>query len=173
MKKTGLMVGIALMIVLLSVVSLSSQKQIVITAGTMRCVWTTDNFVLQWRHSVERQLWQEHYSVHDNVFLLSKVYVQSFGAGVPTSGQSIPAPHGFVGMKSDVKMPAIHWTVSRRMQGEIMTAQSLQPSSQQPFKIYRHVDDYTVVNIQLEQHARAYWWWQRMIHHVHDCQDLK
>lgn len=146
--------GVFIIIIGLSVVGLHSQSRIFITTDTWKCKWATDSFVLQWRHSVEKQLWQEHYQKDKQSLLLTHGYVQSFGAGVPTTGATIPAPDGFVGMKHDLMMPKISWVVSSRMQGTM-----IEPTLQHHVEIYRHVDDYAVINIQVERQP-AIWWWQ-------------
>ncbi|WP_084349571.1 DUF1850 domain-containing protein [Moraxella oblonga] len=153
--------GIFVIIIGLSVVGLHSQSRLLITTDTWRCKWATDSFVLQWRHSVEKQLWQEYYQKDKHSLLLTHSYVQSFGAGVPTTNTIIPAPDGFVGMKHDLVIPKLSWVVSARMQGTV-----IEPVSQQRLEVYRHVDDYTVVNIQVERQP-AIWWWQ-----INACENM-
>ena len=85
--------------------------------------WLGDaRFALRWRHSVERQLWFEHYRVAADHLLLEHVWLQTFGAGTPHTGTPVAAPPGFVGLASGQRLPGLDWTVSPAIQGELHTA---------------------------------------------------
>lgn len=133
-------------------------SHIVISSPQWSCVWKADSFLLKWRHSVEKQYWQEHYQKHEQKLRLTHIYVQSFGAGVPTLGEVIPAPQGYVGFKSDVLMPELNWVVSRNMQGEILTKHS-------KFPINQLVDDYSTINIKIVKQPYIKWLW------IEQCND--
>lgn len=76
-------------------------------------------FSLQWRHSVERQLWREDYVSDGRVLHLTRTQMQTFGAGMPAHGVPVPADEGFVAQQGSLKLPVLNWAVSRLMQGEI------------------------------------------------------
>lgn len=99
------------------------------------------SFILKWRHSVERQYWQEVYVLDGSHLMLTQTYIQSFGAGVPTSGKPIAAPNGYVGQSVNILMPKIDWMVSRVMQGEIL-------ANDKRFAINHFVENYTSVHIE-------------------------
>lgn len=96
--------------------------------------------MLQWRHSVERQLWREYYRSDGRLLHLERAEMQTFGAGVPADGENMPAANGFVGQKSRVSLPEINWAVSKNMQGEIHTLQHAWP-------VYAQVPDYSTIRI--------------------------
>lgn len=151
----------------LSVVGLCSQSYIIVITNQWECKWATDSFVLQWRHSVEKQLWQDYYQRNNQQFKLTHSFVQSFGAGVPSEGKAIPAPQGFVGIQHDLILSEVNWTVSRRMQGEM-----IEPKQRYYFKINQYVDDYASVNIQVQQQANIIWWWRSIMSHQSYCHDM-
>lgn len=152
--------------VILSAVCLP-KRHIVITTSDWACRWTADSFVLQWRHSVEKQLWQEYYQVHQNHFLLTHSFVQSFGAGVPTQGIPIKAPKGFVGLSHNLTMPAVDWVVSSRMQGVV-----IEPDSKFQFNIYQYLSDYSRVQIQIKNKLWFVWFWQHYTKSLPLCQQI-
>lgn len=115
------------------------------------CYLEDSHFVLQWRHSVELQDWQEHYHLSSGRLFLDASYMQTFGAGTPSSGEVIDAPEGYVGLRSEVVLPSLHWIVSRNMQGKLITQQGT-------WNIYQLVPDYTEVKIQPSQAARIFFW---------------
>ena len=104
------------------------------------CRLPSKEFTLQWRHSVEKQLWQEHYIQQGNSLILDKIFQQTFGAGSPASGEYIPAPKGFVGYRAHIVMPQLHWVVSSNMQGVLFTDNSIIP-------VFKLVPDYTEIKI--------------------------
>ncbi|MDO5652138.1 MAG: DUF1850 domain-containing protein [Moraxella sp.] len=104
-------------------VLLSSENQ------QMQCLLPNE-FTLKWRHSVEKQYWQEVYHLQDDMLILDKTYMQSFGAGMPVLGKTVSAPKGYVGQWVGLTMPQLNWVVSRNMQGEIITQGASLPISQ-------------------------------------------
>lgn len=151
--------------ILLSVVLLHSRSYLIVHTDKWECNWTTDSFILQWRHSVEKQLWQEHYQLKDDKLILSHSFVQSFGAGVPTLGKAIPAPKGFVGMEHNLTVPKIDWVVSSRMQGVL-----IDPNTNHHLMLYRYVDDYTSIHIDVAQKPALLLWLNKMVNAHSDCQ---
>lgn len=104
------------------------------------CYLPSGRFMLQWRHSVEHQLWREYYRSDGQSLHLERTEMQTFGAGAPADGESVAAPAGFVGRKSHVVLPEINWAVSKNMQGEIHTLRSAWP-------LYAQVPDYSTIRI--------------------------
>lgn len=136
---------------LITAVYLSWQQQhIVIKSQNIDCRWQSDSFILKWRHSVEKQYWQEYYQQQGDQLHLYQTFMQSFGAGVPSAGKSIPAPKGYVGLSSDVLLPQLNWVVSRNMQGQII-------DTDKAFAIYQKVPNYTEVQIAIEKKPRWFW----------------
>lgn len=150
------LVCIVLFFVLLGLF-LPTYRHIVISTtladGTPFQCYTSSNYLLlKWRHSVEKQYWQEYYEQHGNQLHLTRTYMQAFGAGTPAIGNSIPAPDGYVGLSSDVLLDEINWMVSSNMQGEIFASKLHLP-------IYQTVNDYTLVHIQIQQASWVTWLW--------------
>ena len=106
---------------------------------------------MQWRHSVELQNWQEHYHLSSGRLFLNASYMQTFGAGTPSSGEAIQAPEGYIGLRSDVVLPSLHWIVSRNMQGKLITRKGI-------WKIYQIVPDYTEIHIRPVRQPRGQQW---------------
>lgn len=104
------------------------------------CYLPAERFMLQWRHSVEHQLWREYYRSDGQSLHLERTEMQTFGAGTPAGGQTVTTEKGFVGFKSSVRLPELNWVVSRNMQGEIRTLQSAWP-------LYAQVPDYSTIRI--------------------------
>lgn len=142
-----------LLIVMLMAIGLylsQHERRIVIFSSTIDCVWDESDFTLKWRHSVEKQFWQEYYQMQGDQLHLSKTFVQTFGAGTPSTGQTIPAPEGYVGLSSNVLLPKIHWVVSSNMQGQIIGRHGI-------FSVYERVPEYSEVQIAIETHPMGYW----------------
>ncbi|OOR92841.1 hypothetical protein B0181_01475 [Moraxella caviae] len=98
------------------------------------------DFSLKWRHSVEKQLWQENYTQQGDKLLLTSTYIQSFGAGTPSTGTPISAPQGYTGQRVDLALDVLNWVVSDNMAGEIISADGR-------FAIAKKLPDYTEVQI--------------------------
>lgn len=127
------------------------QERLKISFQNHSCYLNESQFILQWRHSVELQDWQEHYHLSSSQLFLDASYMQTFGAGTPSSGESIEAPEGFVGLRSDVVLPSLHWMVSRNMRGLLITQKGT-------WEIYRLVPDYTEIKIEPSQKFRPFFW---------------
>ena len=106
---------------------------------------------MQWRHSVELQNWQEHYRLSSGNLLLDASYIQTFGAGTPSTGEVIEAPDGYIGFNSKVVLPNLHWIVSRHMQGKVITNKGV-------WQIYQMVPDYTEIKIEPLKRNRIFFW---------------
>ncbi|MDO5667763.1 MAG: DUF1850 domain-containing protein [Alcaligenaceae bacterium] len=127
------------------------QQRLKISFQNHSCYLDDSQFILQWRHSVELQDWQEHYHLSSGQLFLDASYMQTFGAGTPSSGKSIEAPEGFIGLSSDVVLPSLHWVVSRNMQGRLISKQGV-------WEIYRLVPNYTEIKIEPSQAVRSFFW---------------
>ena len=103
---------------------------------------------------MEKQYWQEAYAVENSGFRLRHTYIQAFGAGVPATGSPVPAPPGYVGLSSEVRLPEINWVVSRNMQGEVRSEERVLP-------LYRMVPDYTAVRIAVVRQSRMQWFFEK------------
>lgn len=112
----------------------------VVQMASQQCYLYGQDFELSWRHSVEHQLWREHYRRDGEVMLLDQTWLQTFGAGTPSQGEPILAPTGYIGYRQHIRLAEINWVVSANMQGEL-TAQ------QRTIPIYRLVPDYSNVRI--------------------------
>lgn len=127
-----------------------NQSFIVVKGGKVQCVWQESTFILKWRHSVEKQFWQEVYQQDGNQLRLTQTFMQTFGAGVPATGENIPAPKGYVGLASNVMLPKLHWVVSRNMQGQMIGKDKI-------LSIYERVPDYTEIEIKVENYPKIIW----------------
>mgnify|MGYP001210654910 CR=1 FL=1 len=127
------------------------QERLKISFLEQSCYLEDTQFTLRWRHSVELQDWQEHYHLSSGQLFLDASYLQSFGAGTPSEGEIIDAPEGFIGFRSEVVLPSLHWMVSHNMQGRLITKQGT-------WDIYRIVPDYTEITIQPSRVARIIFW---------------
>ena len=76
----------------------------VITAAEQTCYLRSPDFELSWRHSVEHQLWREHYRRDGDSILLDQTLLQTFGAGTPSQGEVIPAPNGYVAYRQQLQL---------------------------------------------------------------------
>lgn len=143
-------------LVVVFVVFLIKTKHITITAdgldGTpIHCYLTDPQLTLKWRHSVEKQYWQEYYEQHGDRLHLTRTYMQAFGAGTPVAGDAIDAPAGYVGLGVDQWYDELNWAVSHNMRGEIELPTHT-------IAIYQYLADYTPVRIRIESHAPFGWW---------------
>lgn len=83
-------------------------------------------FSLKWQHSVEKQYWQEVYQLDFPKLILTKAYLQTFGAGTPSTGKPTLAPKGYLGERLDIPVETLNWLVSTNMQGEILLGDAIQ-----------------------------------------------
>lgn len=118
---------------------------LVIQTEQQACYLRTTAFSLQWRHSVEHQLWQEHYRHDGKRILLHQTWLQTFGAGTPSFAELVKnVPAGYVGYKQDIYFHELNWVVSRRMEGVIKSEKGDIP-------IYQTVPDYSMITIRPAQ----------------------
>lgn len=137
--KTSFKIAVFLLIVAVAILAYPLDT-IYLKFNDKSCRLPINNFTLQWKHSVEKQLWQEHYTLQGNVLILDKVYQQTFGAGSPADGNNIAAPEGFVGFEKHITLPEINWIVSSNMQGVLFSDDFILP-------VYQLVPDYNEIKI--------------------------
>lgn len=142
------------------VFELNTEREPHVTSEHLPCVWTEDKFALEWRHSVEKRLWQEFYQIKDGKLLLTHTFLETFGAGTPNTNKIIESPEGFLGMRSDVSYDELNWVVSRRMQGVVFAVKSNYIQKNQSFEIYKSVPDYSTIHI--EVNTKSWLSWQLM-----------
>lgn len=136
------------------------QAAVRIDLPSASCYLDDTVFALQWRHSVEHQLWREFYVSDGLALRLERTETQTFGAGVPSNGKPVRASEkGFAAFESSVVLDETLWTVSSNMQGEIRTLRHVWP-------IYRQLPDYTAVRIAPVFAPRALRLWKT-------CYDLR
>lgn len=143
-NKTTVMLIMAVVGILIGVVFAPLIATVMVRVNDISCQLPTV-FSLKWRHSVEKQLWQEVYELNYPKIVLNKTYLQTFGAGTPTSGKSTPAPQGYLGQTVNQSFDELNWLVSINMQGEIILGDALYPS--QALMIYQKIPNQSTVNI--------------------------
>lgn len=119
-------------------------EYIEVNSAEDRCKISSQDFDLQWRHSVEKTIWLENYQHEQHNFVLRYTDLISFGAGTPTNFPILFQKNGVVRMSVNQKVKDIHWTISRNMQGTIKV-------HQKEWAIYKDYPDYTLVNISIQQ----------------------
>lgn len=100
-----------------------------------------DTFELGWIHSVEKEPWFEMYKMKGHELYLVETRFKTFGAGTPSTGEVIASNDGFVHLRIDRKMEAIHLVVSKQVKTTLYTEYSTIP-------LYEIVDDYTTATIE-------------------------
>ncbi|MCK3655093.1 hypothetical protein A4G19_04720 [Pasteurellaceae bacterium Macca] len=108
------------------------------------CIINTDHFALRWRHSVERQLWLEHYQRQGNQLHLYQSWLQTFGAGSPSTEKEVTdVPPGYIGYQHNQLFKELNWTVSRRMEGSLLWGKNLNHE----WLVYQQLPDYSLLTI--------------------------
>lgn len=126
-------------------------SHLAISSDGFYCVTRHNTFSLRWRHSVEKQLWYEHYHYQDQQLELIESWLQTFGAGTPSQAEGITsAPKGYIGYKHNIKLNELNWVVSPNMQGEIYFGDHRIP-------IATILPAYSTVNIQPKNSPLAFY----------------
>lgn len=107
-----------------------------LTLGTEQCRFTEKEWRLTWRHSVEKTPWSETYQRQSSHLLLTHTEFKNFGAGTPSSGQTLPAPPGYVAYAVNLTLPELNWVVSRRVRSTLWLDDTAWP-------LFDWVPDYT------------------------------
>lgn len=105
-----------------------------------------NTFSLKWRHSVEKQYWQEVYQLDYPNLILTKTYLQTFGAGTPNLGKPVRAPKGYLGQIVNQHLGELNWLVSHNIQAKIAMGDTLDAHPVM-MPIHQMVADHSVVNI--------------------------
>jgi len=84
-------------------------------------------FEIGWIHSVEKEPWFEKYKLEKGNLILTETRFKTFGAGTPSSGQTIPSDDGYVHMQINRQMEAVHLTVSKNVRTTLYTNDSTIP----------------------------------------------
>lgn len=90
-----------------------------------------DTFELGWIHSVEKEPWYETYTIKDQELYLVTTRFKTFGAGTPSDGEIIPSNDGYIHMKINRKMEAVHLVVSDNVKTTLQTKNSTIPLYQE------------------------------------------
>lgn len=107
-----------------------------------------DSFELMWLHSVEKQWWIERYQADADGLLLTDAYLQTFGAGTPSteavvSNNSRDHP-GYIHYRINTHLPHLNWMISHNIKASLITKDGTLP-------IYTWVSDYTNIYIAPKQ----------------------
>ncbi|ENU98149.1 DUF1850 domain-containing protein [Acinetobacter variabilis] len=109
-----------------------------------QCKIDQKSFQLSWMHSVERTQWKERYLLDKDHFILTDTQFISFGAGTPDQGTITRQDDGNIHMQINRKMKEINWVISRRMQGQIESADRI-------WNIYQDFPDYSTVQLSIKK----------------------
>ena len=130
----------------LSLIS-STVASIQISSTEFQCLLSEQTFQLQWIHSVEKELWQESYTISDQQLLLTTTDFKTFGAGTPSNETVITSKDGWLNYQVNRLIPRINWVVSRNVESTILTELGAWP-------LYLDVNDYAEIQIQVMQVPR-------------------
>lgn len=124
-----------------------------ISSTDFQCVLTEQSFTLQWIHSVEKELWQEHYQTANQQLLLTTSHFKTFGAGTPSNEGTITSKDGWLHYQVDRLLPRINWIISRNVESTILTKLGVWP-------IFKDFNDYAEIQIQVMQVPRWHYFTQ-------------
>lgn len=119
----------------------------------LHCFIAAQNFSLQWRHSVEKTLWQEDYQVQAQHLQLTHTRIEGFGAGVPAHLTVVKQTPQYIEFRVQQTLPELNWVVSSNIQAQIIIAQHQWP-------IYQNVADYQTILIR-PRHLLRWQTWQQ------------
>ena len=136
----------------LSLIS-STVASIQISSTEFQCLLSEQTFQLQWIHSVEKELWQESYTISDQQLLLTTTDFKTFGAGTPSNEAVITSKDGWLNYQVNRLIPRINWVVSRNVESTILTELGAWP-------LYLDVNDYAEIQIQVMQVPRWHYFTQ-------------
>ena len=101
-----------------------------------------DMFEIGWIHSVEKEPWYETYENINDQLYLTVTKFKTFGAGTPSDEEVIPSQDGFIHMKVNRPMDAVHLVVSKNVKSTLYTNDKIIP-------LYELVDDYETITIEV------------------------
>lgn len=148
----GIIIASIVITIVLGVKALFYTPYSVVTVqfNEAQCV-IADHFDLKWTHSVEKQSWVESYQVKNDQLLLTDTYLQTFGAGTPstgTIGEKNELYPDYVHYKLNIQLPYLNWMISSNINPEIITEQKTLP-------IHQWISDYT--NIYIFARTQSLW----------------
>lgn len=140
----GIFIALILLVLGFGVTTLfyTTKSVIMVQFDDQQC-FIKDHFDLKWTHSVEKQSWIESYRLVNQHLLLTDTYLQTFGAGTPSTesiGENSDLYPGYVNYEVNVQLPYLNWIISSNIEAEIITLDKTLP-------IYKWVDDYTNIYI--------------------------
>lgn len=124
-----------------------------VSFAQQNCYLDRDKFELKWLHSVEKQWWVESYQAGSDKLLLTDTYLQTFGAGTPSTEKALKNTHpeyqDYVRYQINTTLPYLDWMVSANIQAHlIIPNEGRAPTTQGlSLPIYQWVDDYTNIHI--------------------------
>ena len=149
------LMGLALLISLLiaGLLLIPGHPGVVVSFAQQSCYLDRDKFELKWLHSVEKQWWVESYQARSDELLLTDTYLQTFGAGTPSTEKALkntrPEYQDYVRYQINTTLPYLDWMVSANIQAHlIIPNEGRAPTTQGlSLPIYQWVDDYTTIHI--------------------------
>lgn len=160
---TTTVIAIMMVVLFVGVITIPTHKAVIVNIKDVSCQ-LPNVFSLKWRHSVERQYWQEVYQLHHPNITLKKTYLQTFGAGTPSTGSAIIAPDGYVGQVVDMDFLELNWFISPNMQGEIVLGDAIDDAP--VWSVYRLIDKPSPLHI----HPQRLTLWQHQL--IPKCQSF-
>lgn len=155
-RSTGLFFGISIAVVFILIgaaikaLFYTPYPVILVEFAQKKC-FIEQGFDLKWQHSVEKQWWIESYEIEDEQLLLTDAYLQTFGAGTPstetlsTTSQKYP---NYVHYRMNLRLPHLNWMISPSIKAQIITKKHHLP-------IYQWVEGYT--NIYISANTQNFW----------------
>ncbi|MBE0443085.1 MAG: DUF1850 domain-containing protein [Psychrobacter sp.] len=143
-RGTGLFMVVTFVILLIIIGSgwVLRQQVTVLSFNQESCYIEESSFDIKWLHSVEKQWWIERYQVRSDDFLLTDTYMQTFGAGTPStetivSNNSKDYPN-YIQYRIQTSLPYLNWMVSHNIKAHVIITNGILP-------VYNWVDDYTTI----------------------------
>lgn len=147
-------IAVAIVIILLLLLW-PTQKSIQLSFDHQSCYIDSTSFDLKWLHSVEKQWWIESYRIEGDHLLLTDTYLQTFGAGTPSTeavdNNNRPEYAGYVRYRINTVLPFLDWMVSSNIKATIIVnnikADSHYPKPDRQLRVFNWVGDYTNIHI--------------------------
>lgn len=155
-RGTGFFVLSALLIVIVGGVFIPIRQGVELSFAQQSCYIDSQSFDLKWLHSVEKQWWAESYQIEADHLLLSDAYLQTFGAGTPSTeavAQNDRQDYaGYVRYQINTRLPHLDWMVSSNIQAVIIVNdknahQVTTPNQGRTLPVFKWVSDYTNIHI--------------------------
>ena len=149
------LMGLALLggLLIAGLLLLPGHQGVEVSFAEQTCYLDRDKFELKWLHSVEKQWWVESYQAKADKLLLTDTYLQTFGAGTPSTEKALkntrPEYQDYVHYQINTTLPYLDWMVSSNIQASLIIPNegSATTTQGQPLPVYQWVDDYTNIHI--------------------------